>query len=266
MKRLLHGRSFFVLIALLVLLLLLVSLFTTTRELLVHDHVVRISSGEIENIITTFQESWQQPPTKEELKGLLEDLVRERILDREERALKLSDDELQKYFFEHKKKFERERKYSFQQVFLSPERRGKQLEEQVPAILKKLQKGELKDPASMSDPTLLPPDLKAEPESRVEAVLGKNFSNALRDMTRGEWTGPHSSNFGMHLVYLKKREEPFVPDFEIIKEEVQREYLLEKRPELQKLYESRLPAGYRVELEWQESMKGQIPPSIFDSP
>ena len=50
-----------------------------------------VTAGQIEHLTTTFGRVWQRPPTAEELKGLIDDHVKEEILSRE--AIKLGLDQ-----------------------------------------------------------------------------------------------------------------------------------------------------------------------------
>jgi hypothetical protein len=52
-----------------------------------------ITPGKIENIVTTFARTWQRPPTEDELRGLIQDYVREEAAYREALALGLDRDD-----------------------------------------------------------------------------------------------------------------------------------------------------------------------------
>ena len=102
-----------------------------------------------------FSQQWQRPPTREELEGLIRDRVQEEVYYREALALGLdrddtiirrrlrqkmefiSDDvaaqaeptevELHAYLKEHADAFRVERRFTFRQVYLNPERHGEHL-------------------------------------------------------------------------------------------------------------------------------------------
>src|SRR5687768_15661085 len=57
-------------------------------------HVIRISAGEVDWLKETWTRQWRRPPTQLELKGLVEDLLREEMLCREARAMGLDQDDI----------------------------------------------------------------------------------------------------------------------------------------------------------------------------
>ena len=111
-----------------------------------------ITPGQIDAIVAGFTRTWQRPPTEEELKGQLDEHVREEIATREAMALGLdrddtviqrrlrqklefmtedaieatppTDAELQAWLDAHPDRFRLETEVAFRQVYLSPDRRG----------------------------------------------------------------------------------------------------------------------------------------------
>ena len=52
-----------------------------------------VTAGRIEHLSTMFARTWQRPPTAKELKGLIDDYVKEEVLSREAIKLKLDQDD-----------------------------------------------------------------------------------------------------------------------------------------------------------------------------
>src|SRR5215813_12500050 len=52
-----------------------------------------ITQGKIENLVTGFTRTWQRPPSKDELRGLVRDYVREEVAYREALAMGLDRDD-----------------------------------------------------------------------------------------------------------------------------------------------------------------------------
>src|SRR6185503_15985777 len=122
-----------------------------------------ITAGRIENLAATFAKIWQRPPTTTELKALIDQYVKEEILNRE--AIKLgldqndtvirrrlhqkmefiaedfaaasepSDNELADYLAKHSENFRQEQRFTFRQIFLNPEKRGDALETDAVTLL-----------------------------------------------------------------------------------------------------------------------------------
>ena len=121
-------------------------------------------------MILIFQRTWQRPPTRQELDGIVKEYVKEEVLYREALAMGLdrddtlvrrrlrqklefvaedmadavdpTDAELQQYLDEHPESFRVERRASFYQVYLSRDRRGDSLNADSMKMLAKLRSGE----------------------------------------------------------------------------------------------------------------------------
>jgi hypothetical protein len=122
------------------------------------DEIV-INAAAIEQLKTTFARTWQRPPTREELDGLVADRIREEVYYREATALGLdqddivvrrrmrqkmeflagdladrldpTDDELRTYIKQSPTSYRTPDRFTFQQIYLDPERHGEQKSEAV---------------------------------------------------------------------------------------------------------------------------------------
>ena len=107
-----------------------------------------ITQGDITSMMIGFSRTWQRPPTREELDGLIRDRVREEVYYREAVAMGLdqndpvirrrlhqklqfvtddvgapakpTDTELSEYLKTHADTFRLERRFTFDQVYLDP--------------------------------------------------------------------------------------------------------------------------------------------------
>ena len=114
-----------------------------------------ITQGDITSIMIGFSRTWQRPPTREELEGLIRDRVREEVYYREAIAMGLdrddpvirrrlqqklqfvtddvaapvepTDAELSDYLKTHADVFRVDRKFTFSQVYLDPNKHRDQL-------------------------------------------------------------------------------------------------------------------------------------------
>jgi len=55
----------------------------------------------------------------------------------------------------------------------------------------------------------------------LERKFGHKFINELQDAPTGEWSGPIPSRYGMHIVYVLEREDPYVPPLADIRKKVE---------------------------------------------
>jgi parvulin-like peptidyl-prolyl isomerase len=241
------------------------------------DRIV-IDAAEVTVLAEQFQRTWMRPPTRQELKGLTEDLVKEEILYREALALGLdkndlvirrrmrqkmefltadlveqrepTDAELQTYLEANPEKFEEPARYSFRQIYLKPESPSDDVGARAVDLLARLQSEPSlgADPQSFGDVTLLPSGLDLASDREISSVFGTEFSDALVAVEPGAWHGPLASSYGLHLVHLTGKEEGSLPPLERVRPMVEREWSNERRQEANDRFYQALRERYSVEI------------------
>jgi hypothetical protein len=172
-----------------------------------------------------------------------------------------TDAEIEAWLKAHPDAFGGEPRISFRQVFLRSDRRqdaradAEQLLARLRAAAAETQVGEL------GDATMLPAEMPLGPLRDVATTFGDDFALRLAEAPSGEWTGPLSSSYGLHLVFVSERVEPEVPSLTAVRPLVTREILAERRKqELAELYEGLL-SKYSVSIEMP-----QVAPAPTPSP
>jgi hypothetical protein len=236
-----------------------------------------VTSGKIEQIAARFAQVWQRPPTTQELKGLIDEQVKEEIYVREALALGLDKDdtvirrrlrqkmellsdvgddalsptdaELEAYLKAHAEAFAVDPAISFQQVFLNPQRQGGAIDQTAATILENLQARPETDASTLGDPSLLPAEMPLTSLKSIGHVFGGEFADAIGKAKAGAWTGPIASGFGLHLVRVSERQEGRVPALSDVRDAVIREWSNEKRKELENDQLAALLKRYEVTVE-----------------
>ena len=239
---------------------------------------ISITPGLVAHLATGFAKTWQRPPTDQELKGLIDEYVKEEIaareatvmgLDRDDTVIRRrlrqkmeflaedavdatlpSDAELQAWLEKHPDAFRVEPQIALRQVYLSAKRRGASAAEEAQKLLARLRAAgpEAKIDA-LGDATMLPRELRLGPLSEVARAFGTEFAASTDAIEPGQWTGPVESSYGLHLVLVSERVTPASPALADIRPLVQRELMSERRRmQLQTLYE-RLLEKYTVTIE-----------------
>jgi hypothetical protein len=236
-----------------------------------------VTSGKIEQIATRFAQVWQRPPTPKELKGLVDEHVKEEIYVREALALGLDKDdtvirrrlrqkmellsdagadalsptdaELEAYLKSHPETFAVDPAISFQQVFLNPQRQGGAMDQTAATILETLQARPEIDASTLGDPSLLPAEMPLTSLKSIGYVFGSEFADAIGKVKAGAWTGPFASGFGLHIVRVSERQEGRGPALSDVRDAVMREWGNEKRKELENEQLSALLKRYEVTVE-----------------
>ena len=239
---------------------------------------VVVTTGQIENLSATFAKAWHRPPTAEELKGQIDQYVKEEILSREAISLGLdrndtvirrrlqqkleflaedfaaaaepTDTELADYLTKHPNQFAQDQRFTFRQVFLNPEKRGDQLEANTTTLLAELKRrGADAEVSTLGDSFLLPGEFTDEPQRAVAAQFGQEFAVELAQLTPGEWSGPIQSGYGAHVVFVTARTEGRLPALDEVREQVKRELLNARRLEANQKFLDNLLQKYRVRIQ-----------------
>jgi hypothetical protein len=236
-----------------------------------------VTSGKIEQIAARFAQVWQRPPTPEELKGLIDEEVKEEIYVREALALGLDKDdtvirrrlrqkmellsdagadalsptdaELEAYLKSHPETFAVDPAISFQQVFLNPQRQGIAIDQTAVNILNNLRTNPENDASTLGDPSLLPTEMPLTSLKSIGHMFGSEFADAIGKVKAGAWTGPFASGFGLHIVRVSERQEGRVPALSDVRDAVMREWGNEKRKELESDHLAALLKRYEVTVE-----------------
>jgi len=223
------------------------------------DNIV-VTAPKIEQLAAIFAKTWQRPPTAQELKGLIDDFVKEEIYTREALALGLDKDdtvirrrlrqkmefmndanvdalvptdaELEAYLKANPATFAVDPMTAFQQVFLNPQLHGDKVEQDTAAIFAALQATPPADATTLGDATLLPSELPLTAMSTISQTFGQEFTDALDKVAPDQWTGPLMSGYGLHIVNVSKRQAGRVPALGEVRDAVVREWTNAKRKEL----------------------------------
>jgi PPIC-type PPIASE domain len=236
-----------------------------------------VTQAQIEHFVTAYATTFQRPPTDEELKGLVDDWVREEIAVREATALKLgqgdtvirrrlrqkfefvsediakqvepTDADLEAYLKAHPDKFASEPSSTFIQIYFNPDKHGKNLARDAAQLLARLQAGERVDPSRLGDVSLLQQSFIAIPASEVEKQFGASFAKAVTGLALGLWQGPIPSGYGVHLVKITERFEGQPPALSKVRDTVRRDWFDARRLEMSDELYRELLKSYTVTIE-----------------
>jgi hypothetical protein len=190
---------------------------------------VRITSNEITWLKKTWSRQWQREPTRDELRGLVTDFLKEELLAREARSLgldqndtivrrrlaqkleflvqdasRLADptgEDLRRFYEANPERFQTDARISFTQVFFSREKRVDAATE-AKAALNELSHGA--NPADFGDRLLVDSELIDADMQSVAGQLGRQFADAVFALKPGAWNGPIESGYGLHLVRVSE--------------------------------------------------------------
>ena len=247
---------------------------------------ITITPGLVQHLASGFAKTWQRPPTDAELKGLIDEHVKEEIATREAVAMGLdrddtiirrrlrqkmeflvedavdqavpTDAELQAWLERHADAFQPEPRVALRQVFVSAERRGGGGAAEAERLLARLRAaGPDARIDALGDASMLPTEMPLGPLSEVARSFGGEFAQRVDALAPLHWSGPVPSPYGLHLVLVAERLVPAPPVLADVRPLVEREFLSERRKaQLQALYE-RLLKKYTVSIEMPQPEGGK---------
>ncbi len=183
---------------------------------------IEVTAGTIVWLREGFTRQWQRAPDADDLRGLVNDHLREEVLYREALAMGLDRDDsivrrrmaqkmefltqdiaaavepddaaLRKFFEENAARYAKAARVSFRHVFFSKERRGAKLEADAGEALAALVKGASDE--TMGDPFLREYEFTEASADEIASALGREFAEKVTVMPAGEWRGPVASSYG----------------------------------------------------------------------
>jgi hypothetical protein len=237
---------------------------------------IEVTRVKVEQLAGLYEKVWQRPPTQDELKGLVDDYVKEEILVREAVRLGLDEDdtiirrrlrmkmeflndavapatqptdsELAAYLEKTAGKFREPPRIAFEQVYINQAKRGASARPDAEALLVSLQ-GNVAGAAGAGDTTLLPAAMEPSDQPTIAGTFGVEFAEAIAALAPGQWHGPIASSIGLHLVKVTDQVAGRLPPMEEIRADVAREWMNERRAEAERQRLDELLTRYTVTIE-----------------
>ena len=251
---------------------------------------IAITPGVVERLIEGFRLTWQRPPTEDEFRGLVEDYLREEVLYREALAMGLdrddpiirrrlrqklefltadvvesfetTDDEMQAYLDAQPDRYRQDAVLSFTQVYLQAEPDAEQAAARARAILDDLRTDPTINPQAIGDPFLHPAVFRDISEQQLLGVFGEEFASQVVELPVGEWSGPVTSAFGLHVARLDALEPGRLSALADVRDAVYRDLMSERTREAEQQYFEGLLSQYTVTAEWPEGMEPVAIPGV----
>lgn len=260
---------------------ILFATFNAERE--APAEIILISPERIDQLATGFSSVWKRMPTQGEIDHLIEEDIREEVYYREALTLGLDQNdtivrrrmrqkmeflidtstnllapaagELETYFDENQQDYGRQPRLALEQIYLgaAPE------PQMIDRALKALQSGSSTDLSELAKNSLLPAQLGLSVESAVDGVFGKGFFGLILDFVPGEWAGPVTSAYGVHVVRILDKLPPRTPPLVEIRDIVSRNWRESKAQKIRELdYDSRRK-NYTIEIQQDNTQAAEKP-------
>lgn len=216
-----------------------------------------VSAADIKRLSDNWSRKWNRPPTKNELKGLVDAYIKEEVYYREALALGLDkndtilkrrlmqkmeflsndlaelntpdDSTLNKYFRDNQEKYELPPLISFTHIYFSADKRGAKAFEDAEKVLSGLN---VTRAPERGDSFMMEYDFVQQTSYEVERLFGKDFTSELFKLKTDMWQGPIKSAYGFHLVRILEKIEARSPEFTSVIDEVRTDWMFEQRQKM----------------------------------
>lgn len=159
--------------------------------------------------------------------------------------------EIEDYVERHQERFSSPPRIRLNHVFLSRDRRGDALESDANHLLERLV-AEAVDPErapALGDPWPMRALPRKSSRRDLERRLGKVFAGAVVELPENRWSGPVSSSFGLHLVWVHEHLPGALEPWERIEARALRELKSQRREEQYAAALERLRGLWQVSIE-----------------
>jgi len=240
------------------------------------QNTIIINDFDVSSLISKWEMQWKRPPTEKELQNLIDVNIKQEVFYQE--ALKMNldhndeiikrrlaqkmqflsndiaalteptNDVLKSYYEKNSDKYLTPVIYSLYQITFSPDKREDNYKD-ADVQLKQFPDATFNEMKNKGD--ILPfsyyfEDINA---NELGLQLGSKFPSTLEDQKLNKWVGPIPSGFGYHLVYITNKTEPQLPDFDLIKKDILRDYEYDNQKEINELIYIELKKKYDIQID-----------------
>jgi len=222
------------------------------------DKQIIITQVDLDRLSSGWLRRMGRPPSEQERELQLDQYIREQVLYREAMVMGLdqkdtiirrrlaqkmeylfddlsfipepTEEELSTFLSGNASKFTVPPSITFSHIYLSSERRGKNIESDAAQLLRELNSSEGGvDITTKGDRSLLPYDFSEEREASLARIMGASFAEQVFKLPEASWQGPINSKYGVHLVYVKSLKRAQLPPLADVRNRVSSEWLMAKQ-------------------------------------
>ncbi len=248
-------------------------------ELLIEKDTIYIELNEIVNLENSFKLLYYRLPNAVEKEKMVNKYVRELVLYAEALKMGLDNDDvvikrrvvlkferiikesiipeqpnkqtLQTYFEKYKDDYKNENLYTFTQLFFNPDKREETTLDDADEAINKLKTNNVlpSSAGNYGDAIMLKNSYTNLSQAKITRQFGHSFTKSIIVLEPNKWHGPILSGYGVHLVYITKKEIGEIPKLEEVREKVTLDWMKAKIEELNKLFIDNIISIYTIIIE-----------------
>ena len=243
------------------------------QETILPNQIV-VSQGQVQQLAAQFKRVSLRSPTPQELDKLIEGYIRDEVFYRQGLILGLdiddpvvkqrmrmklevlledlneqaqpSDDVLLAFMGKNADNYIQAAIFSFEHVFIDLAKH-KNLDEAEAKIKQQIAKNIAIE--TLGDRLILPAKLTQVTDYEINRLFGEEFAQGLTQLSVNEWSSVVYSGYGAHLVKLTDKIPSQIAKLSVVKTEVVRDYLVQRREELKDKSYQNLLSEYIITIE-----------------
>lgn len=243
------------------------------------SRTIELTKDDLNQLEVSWRAQWQRAPTPEEMRGLIEERVRQEILYREGIALGLEQgdeiikrrlaqkmeflaedvskvreprlEELKAWFEKNAARFALPGGITFRHLYFSPDKRGAQAHDDAARALESLagSSANVREVSASVNRFMFQDYYADNSPEQVAKIFGTKFSESVFKLKTGAWQGPIESGLGWHLVWIDSITPGRVPAFEEVDpSQLKTEWMADQRAEAKRQAFEVMKARYQVVL------------------
>ena len=239
------------------------------------DRRIVVREDQVQRLAKIWSQTWQRPPSANELDGLIRDYIKEEVYYREAIRLGLDQDDaivrkrlrakmeflatseaetmaasdtvLQAWLDKYPARYATDRLISFQSVYAGITGGEAAALSKAKAVLVQLRGGA--NPKGLGDPISLPHSLAGATADEIDRQFGDAFAAKLIGLPKGEWSEPVASGFGLHLIRVDTVSAVRTPKLAEVRQRVENDWRSATRITRENQAYQALLDGYDIKIE-----------------
>lgn len=233
------------------------------------------SQDDIHRLSLLWEKQRQRPPSQTELRGLIEQQIREQVMYREALAMGLDKNDsivrrrlaqkvefissdlaaqiepgeadLADYLASHAGQFEIPGHISFVQIYLNTDKRGDNIEKDAKRLLLDLENAAHDaDISRFGDSFMFGQQHEQLSTHEVSRLFGKDFTDRIFSLPVGVWQGPVRSAYGLHLLQIKSKTASRPAELAAVRDKVRKAWINQQRKIIDQAFYNSLRQRYEI--------------------
>lgn len=237
------------------------------------SRTITISESHVERLASSFAQTWQRPPTDNEIDALIRDYIKEEVYYREGMRMGLDQDDLiirrrirskmefmasseaenarpddvslQAILKKNPQKYAPDARYSFDQIYVSAQDEAAARARSGQWLIS-LNAGTQWE--GLGDSISLPRSLEGADRTSIARDFGDEFAAALSGVKSGVWSGPIVSGFGFHLIRVRAVQLDGQPRLSDVRQQLENDWRADTIRERETEAYQALVSGYTIKI------------------